>query len=183
MQIQTPQAMEQQIAQLEQEVEEYRTLLDSIPVGLWFKDTSNRVMRVNKAAAQFEGKSVEEIEGKSSYQLYPKEVADGYYQDDMEVIQSGKAKYGIIEPHVIPSTGEEMWVETGKVPYYNKCNTVNGVIAFAIDITEKQRIAQQLTDTQQTFTDTLSTIAQMLEGNENTDIILDYIKNVWDSID
>ena len=39
---------------------------------------------------------VEKIEGKSTYDLFP-DLADKYYLDDLEVINSKKPKTGIIE--------------------------------------------------------------------------------------
>lgn len=178
MQSMSQSSLRQQLAKLQQEVEEYRVLFDTIPIMLWFKDTANRVMKVNKPAAEFEGKRVEEIEGKSSYQLYPKDIAEAYYQDDLKVIQSGEAELNIIEPHVIPSTGEKMWMETGKVPFYGSSSNVSGVIAFAIDITEKQELKQQLNN----VTESVDQLSEMIKSGEDQSAILEHLQTLRASL-
>lgn len=167
-------SLKQQIVQLEQEVEEYRILFDTVPVKIWFKDTANRVLKVNRPAAEFEGKSVEEMQGKSSYQLYPKDIAEAYYQHDLKVIQSGEPVLNIVEPHVIPSTGEKMWVETGKVPYYGASANVGGVIAFAVDVTEREHVKEKLND----VSSAVDKLTQMVESDTDKAEILDYLETL-----
>lgn len=68
----------------------------------WYKDTQNRVIRVNQAGARAVGKSSGEIEGKSFDELFPDE-SEKYYQDDLEVINTGKPNVGIVEELQIAS--------------------------------------------------------------------------------
>lgn len=117
--------------------EEQRRVLDAVPATIWYKDTENRLLRVNKAVADALGMAVEDIEGKSCYELFPDE-AERYYEDDMEVITSGKPKQGIVEP-LQTASGEKRWVQTDKIPYRNEQGDIAGVIVFAVDITERKR--------------------------------------------
>jgi PAS domain S-box-containing protein len=109
-------------------------ILDSVPAMVWFKDRENRIVRANRAAALSIGKTPEEIAGVSTYDLYP-EQAEDYYEDDLEVINSGCAKRGIIETITIAS-GEKRWVRTDKIPYHDAEGNIRGVIVFAVDITD-----------------------------------------------
>jgi PAS domain S-box-containing protein len=142
-------ALKQENAELKNRLAEYQTIFDSMPIMFWYKDTENRNVRVNRAAAELERSSVEAIEGKSAYDLYPHDQAAAYHKDDLEVIQAGKPKLNIIEKHSSPVTGELMWVQTGKVPYRDKEGQVVGVIAFAVDITEQKRAEQALQEAHQ----------------------------------
>lgn len=178
-----PRELQHMIGKLEQEVEEYRTLLDSIPVMLWYKDTSNRLLRINQAAADLEGKPISELEGKSCYQLYPKDIAEGYYQDDLKVIQSGEPEEDIIEPHVIPSSGEKFWLQTGKVPYYGNSNTVTGVIAYATDITEREQLREELNDLKAFVKEAIKNVTSIIEDGNDPSEILDYLNSVRNSLD
>ena len=155
----------------------YQDLFDLIPIKVWFKDTANRILKVNQSAAEFEGKTVNDLQGKSCYQIYPKDVAEAYYQDDLKVIQSGESFLNIVEPHVLPSTGKEMWVETGKIPYYGKSANVSGVIAFAVDITERQQVKQELKTTKQSFDNSIKTLKQMIESDDDKSVILEYLQS------
>lgn len=121
---------------------EQQALLDLIPGMVWYKDTTNRILRANQLAAQSLNKTVAEIEGQSTYDLYPEE-AEKYYLDDLEVIQSGRPKLGIIELYQM-GNGEKRWVQTDKVPYRDTDGTVLGVLVFAQDITERKRMEEAL---------------------------------------
>lgn len=135
---------EQRIAQLQlkKHQEEQRHIFDSVPAMIWYKDTENRILHANRLAAESMGLTVEEIEGKSTYDLYPEE-AEKYYQDDLEVIRSGKPKLGIIETFPLKS-GEKRWVQTDKIPYRDEKGNIAGVIVFAQDITAHKSVENQL---------------------------------------
>ena len=123
---------------------EQQIIFDSVPAMIWYKDTQNRILRLNRPAAETMGLLVEEIEGRSVYELNPGE-ADHYYQDDLEVIDSGTPKIGIIEP-LITASGETRWLQTDKVPYLDEQGKIAGVIVFATDITERKRAEQAIQD-------------------------------------
>lgn len=122
---------------LEKQKEEYQIIFESVPQGIWYKDKENRFLRVNKAAAESAGLSIEDIEGKTAYELFP-EDAEKYYRDDLEVINSGKPKLGIVERMIVPGGGTK-WVSTDKVLYWDDEGNVAGVIVFVTDITEHKK--------------------------------------------
>ena len=49
-------------------------IFDSVPALIWYKDRDNRIIRLNQPAAQSAGKSVAELEGASTYDLYPERI-------------------------------------------------------------------------------------------------------------
>jgi PAS domain S-box-containing protein len=114
---------------------ELQALFDLIPAMVWFKDTHNRVLRVNQRAAEITGRPVTEIEGQSMRELHPLAAAK-YYADDLEVIRSGAPKLAIIETLRDPN-GRELLVQTDKVPVCGKDGKVSGIIVMAQDITER----------------------------------------------
>jgi PAS domain S-box-containing protein len=115
--------------------DELRVILDSVPAFIWYKDADNRIIRANRLAAESMGLSVAAIEGRSTYELHPEHAAK-YHRDDLEVIHSGHAKLGIVEPFVT-AAGARRWVRTDKVPYRDESGHVAGVIVFSVDITER----------------------------------------------
>jgi len=123
---------------LREQVSEYDAIFNSSPVMFWCKDTHNRLLRINDAAAKFEGKKSQELIGKLGQDLYPKEQADAFYQDDLEVIKSGKAKIGIVELHTAPGSKHTHWLNVCKVPKLDENGIVNGIIALAVDISEQK---------------------------------------------
>jgi PAS domain S-box-containing protein len=127
---------------------EEQVIFDSVPAMIWFKDTHNRITRLNRAAAEVMGLRPEEIVGKSVYELNPGE-ADDYYADDLEVIESGAPKSGIIEP-LVTASGQTRWLQTDKMPYRDAAGRITGVVVFATDITERKR-AEEMLEEQRAF--------------------------------
>lgn len=121
---------------------ELRVILDSMPALAWYKDRHNRILRANRAAAAAIGSTPAEMEGRSTWELYPQE-ADQYHRDDLEVIASGQPKLGIVEP-MITASGERRWMRTDKVPYRDERGEIVGVIVFAVDITEQKHAEEAL---------------------------------------
>lgn len=121
------------------EKQEQQTILDSIPAWIFYKDTKNNFIRVNQTFANVMGVPKNELEGKSLFDIYPKEQADKFSADDQEVIKSGQPKIGIIEP--IESSKGTLWVKTDKILHRDEQGNIIGIIGFTIDITA-QKIAE-----------------------------------------
>jgi PAS domain S-box-containing protein len=130
------------VEDLQRQQAEMRVLFDLIPAMIWFKDANNKILRLNKRAAEITGKSAQEIEGKSTFEIHPQEAAK-YYADDLEVIRSGLPKLGIVEVVRTPD-GKEHWIRTDKVPYCDKAGNVIGIVVVAQDITDRKRAEESV---------------------------------------
>ena len=142
---------------LQRQQAELRALFDLMPALIWFKDTENRILRVNQRVAERAGKPVAEIEGRPSSEIYPQEAAR-FYADDLEVIQSGAPKLGYVETVPGPA-GEERWVQTDKVPYCDKNGKVIGIVVMAQDITERKRADAALLESHRFLQSTLDALS------------------------
>jgi two-component system sensor histidine kinase/response regulator len=121
---------------------ELRVLFDLTPAMIWFKDTDNRIIRVNKRAADAAGLPVGAIEGRPSAEVYPVQAAR-FYADDLEVIRSGAAKLGYVETIFGPD-GQELFVQTDKVPYRDRDGKVIGIVVMAHDVTDRKHAEEAL---------------------------------------
>jgi PAS domain S-box-containing protein len=121
---------------------EQQVLMDLIPAMVWYKNDQNEIIRANRLAAESINPTPEQLEGRSTYDLYPDE-AEQYYRDDLEVLRSGQAKLGIEELYQT-SSGEKRWVRADKVPYKDPRGQVMGVLVFTQDITERRQAEQAL---------------------------------------
>jgi PAS domain S-box-containing protein len=122
-------------AELQRKQTELQVLFDLIPAMVWFKDTNNVFLRVNQRGADAAGRPVEEIEGKSAEEIFPQDAAK-FYADDLEVINSRAPKLGIIEI-LRNRDGQEIWVQTDKVPFFNQAGEVDGILVMVQDISER----------------------------------------------
>jgi diguanylate cyclase (GGDEF)-like protein/PAS domain S-box-containing protein len=127
---------------LQRQQTELRALFDLVPAMIWFKDTQNGILRVNSRVAEAAGKTVLEIEGKPSAEIYPLD-AEKFYADDLEVMRSGVPKLGYVEP-LRGTDGRDMWVQTDKVPYFGQDGKVIGIVVMAQDITQRKRAEHDL---------------------------------------
>ncbi len=121
---------------------ELRVLFDLTPALICFKDTNNRILRVNQRFAEILGRSVEELEGKLTVEIDPQE-AEKFFADDLEVIRSGAPKLGIIET-IRDREHRAIWVQTDKVPVLEKDGKVIGIVVMCQDITNRKSAEETL---------------------------------------
>ncbi|MBF0571128.1 MAG: PAS domain S-box protein [Candidatus Omnitrophica bacterium] len=122
--------------------EQQQAILDASPAMIFYKDKENRFIRVNDAIARANGMSKKEMEGKTGWDIYPQEAANRYWQDDKEVMISGKPKLNIIEEMMTPSG--IMWVSTDKIPYRDPKGEIIGIIGFTLDITAQKKMDEEM---------------------------------------
>jgi len=134
---------------LEQNREELQIIIDSSPIMIFYKDLENRFVRVNKTLAEATGLPREEIEGRTGADIYPDQGA-GYWENDREVIASGKPRTGIIEP--INTASGMRWLQTDKIPYRDMEGNIVGIIGFSIDITERKQAEEALRENEKLLT-------------------------------
>jgi PAS domain S-box-containing protein len=119
-----------------------RAMLDNFPFMVWLKDTNGRFMAINQAFVRACGRlHASEVIGRTDFDLYPPDLAQRYVDDDRSVMDSKKQK-DVEEPVVIHGTTR--WCETFKTPILDATGKVLGTTGFARDITERQRLHEEL---------------------------------------
>lgn len=116
-----------------------QAILDAVPSFIFYKDAHNRILRVNRAAAESIGKPVHEIEGRNTEDIFPQDAA-AYYKDDVAVMRSGEPKLGYVEAYDVPDRGKR-YIQTDKVPMFDDAGQPVGVLAVATDVTERRQAA------------------------------------------
>lgn len=112
-------------------------ILDNIPDMAWLKDLNSRYIAVNEQFLKTCGRTMEEIIGKTDYDIWQTEYADRYRKDDLEVIASGQRRQ--LEELQADNSGREYWVETIKTPIRNAQGMVIGTTGIAREITERKK--------------------------------------------
>ena len=115
---------------------ELQLILDSVPAMIFYKDRQHRILRVNAEAARITGLAREQVEGFTDRELDRAEASD-YVRDEEEVMTTGVAKRGIVEP--LQAAGGIRWMLTDKLPYRDESGQIVGTIGFSLDITERKR--------------------------------------------
>jgi PAS domain S-box-containing protein len=165
---------------LQRQRTELRVLFDLVPAMIWFKDTENNILRVNQRVADLAGLSVAQIEGKPSVEIYPQEAA-AFYAADLEVMRSEKPKR-IVET-VQDGKGNELWVQTDKVPYRDDNGKVIGIVVMAQDITERKNDQDALRALNERLTNTLESITDgffTVDRNWRITYVNGQAERMWD---
>ncbi len=117
-----------------------RTLIDTLPMLAWLKDTDSRFLVVNQAIAMACNLSVDDMVGKSDLDCWPREYAEAYRSADAEVMATGQRKT-VEEPFVDGHNGAT-WVETFKAPVLDEDGSVLGTVGIARDISGRKAMEQ-----------------------------------------
>ncbi|MEO5350394.1 MAG: response regulator [Magnetococcus sp. YQC-3] len=121
-----------------------RTVVDTVPLRVFWKDRACRYMGCNPSFARDAGKSSpDELLGLDDTHMGWADQAELYRADDRKVMESGVGKLGFEEPQSTPS-GELIWLRTSKVPLRNNRGEVFGVLGVYEDITEFKQNEQRL---------------------------------------
>ena len=101
---------------------------------------------MNKALLKNMKLSEDEIIGRTSYDLYPKELADKYTQDDNKVMANAEP-LEVIEENIDLKTGAKLYYESIKIPIRGTDGKIEGIQGVFWDITEaieaKERLKHQ----------------------------------------
>jgi PAS domain S-box-containing protein len=141
----------QLLAEVKQSEELLRTVIDSSPDLIFIKDTGHRHLMVNKAYAEMVNMKPQEMVGKNDIELgYLEEEVRGnaskgirgFWEDDSEVISTGKIK--TIPEETAMINGTLHYLTIVKVPLKDEYGNTWGVLGFAHDITGLKQVEEDL---------------------------------------
>lgn len=116
-----------------------RTLIDNLPDSIYVKDKNCKKVIANPIDVKYMGfESEESVIGKTDYDVYPKEIADGAFAEDKSIIETGISLINK-EGFFIDNVGEEHWMQNSKVPIKDSKGNIIGLVGIARDITERKR--------------------------------------------
>lgn len=125
-----------------------RTVIDNIPDSIYCKDIAGRKTLANIAELHYSGvKTVAEIIGKSDFDLYPKELAEGFFIDDQLVLLSGQSVINK-EEFVIDHSGQKQWLLTSKIPLKDGKGNIAGIVGIGRNITRHRQTEQDLRESE-----------------------------------
>lgn len=121
-----------------------RLIIDNVPDAIYTKDIECRKTLANLADVKnMHAKSEQEVLGKNDFDFHPRELAEKFYADDLEVINSGKPLL-YREEYVIGENGENKWLLTSKLPLRQDDGKIIGLIGIGRDITASKEAELRL---------------------------------------
>lgn len=141
-----------------------QTIIETAPISVFWKDCDLRYLGCNKAHAQHAGlEHPDEIIGKTDFDLPWKDIADGYRSDDLQVLQTGKARIGF-EERSIAQDGRTFWVRTSKVALRDDSGAIIGILGVYDDITEEKKAEDDLKASKKALEDSAESLRSSLIG-------------------
>lgn len=121
-----------------------RSIIDTVPVRIFWKDRGLRYLGCNTLFARDAGLTTEQdLIGKDDFQLCWHEQAEHYQANDRMVIASGESSIDCEEPQTTPQ-GQQIWLKTSKVPLLDAEQHIIGLIGVYEDISERKKTEEHL---------------------------------------
>ena len=118
-------------------------IINAIPVRVFWKDRNLMYLGCNSIFARDAGfTDPKDVVGKDDYQMVWREQAELYRADDLQVIESGRAKLLIEEPQTT-TEGNTITLLTSKIPLRNSNGEIGGVLGTYYDITDRKRAEEE----------------------------------------
>src|SRR5665648_58494 len=156
--------------ELKQQKEEFEMIFNLVPAQIWYKDTHNSFIRVNRQVCNDIGLTENEITGHAAEEIFPS-FAQKYFDDDLEVFNSGRPKLDIIE-QINTCAGKLKWVHTDKFPVFGIDGELVGLVAFTQDITLRKMTEDALLKSETQLRTLLQTIPDLIWLKDNNGVYL-----------
>jgi PAS domain S-box-containing protein len=125
-----------------------RTLLDSSPDKIYFKDLQLSFVKCSQTmAVQFGVESPETLAGRTDFDFFDASHARPAHEDEQEIIRTGRPMIGKEEREEW-KTGEVRWVSSTKMPWLDKTGKIIGIIGISRDITGRKKLEEQFRQAQ-----------------------------------
>jgi PAS domain S-box-containing protein len=120
----------------------YHSLVEELPQNIFRKDARERFIFANGRFCQTVERPLEEVLGKTDFDLYGPELARKYQEDDQRVMREGRTVRET-ERNVTPD-GAVHWVEVIKSPLRDVNGAIVGIQGIFWDVTERKRLQDAL---------------------------------------
>ncbi len=125
-----------------------RTVLDTIPLYVFWKDSELNYLGSNQRFAEAVGlDNAAAVVGLNDDDLLPPDQAASTHEADRSVLSGQRARLDLEEKRRLPN-GNELWVRVTKVPLSDASGAVGGVLGIAQDITWQKEIEAELRRTE-----------------------------------
>lgn len=113
-----------------------QTLIDTIPIPIFFKDSACRYLGCNKAFEAYVGFSQDKLLGKTPHELWPDELADIYRQQDQDLLENPGTQ--VYETSARYADGTMRDVVFNKATFNKNDGSVMGLVGVILDVTERK---------------------------------------------
>jgi two-component system NtrC family sensor kinase len=126
----------ERIGELLEKVAELQAILDNSPALIYVKDMQGRFLLVNHQLETLFHLTKEQIQEKSNHEVFPKELADTFRQNDQQVLEAGTAMW--FEEIALQDDGLHTYLSI-KFPLFNAEGIAYAVCGISTDISDRKQ--------------------------------------------
>lgn len=126
-----------------------RAILDNIPDPAWLKDREGRFQAVNRAWCRLHDIEESQVQGKSNFEIFPRNLAAIFHEEDRAVMESGNPMD--YEERIPTPDGKVNWYDTSKAPLRTSNGDIVGTIGIARDITARRIMEETLRESEERY--------------------------------
>lgn len=152
----------------------FNTLLNAVPVPVFYKDSDGCYLGCNRAFEEFFGAPRESLLGKSVFEIAPRALAEKYHAMDLELLRSSGQQ--IYECQVRNALGNLRDVVFHKASFADSDGTLRGLVGAILDITERKKVEAALQERELRLRET-----QLIAGLGT--YVMDIAAGTWESSD
>ena len=112
-------------------------ILNTLPDMAWLKDNKARFVMTNRLFLDACGRDEENLIGKTDLEVWSKDLAEKYYQDDLKVIKSKKSM--TVEDVFVDVNGNILYVQFFRSPVINPEGEIIGLTGVLHDVTLRRK--------------------------------------------
>jgi len=134
---------------LEEEQREERhgmtTLIENIPVNVYFKDLESKFVMTNSATARrFNLEHPEELEGKCDHDFFESSIADKFRAEELAIINGGDPVKNSMKRENTEEGSQERWSVVSRMPWTDTKGNIKGIVGISSDVTSLVNTQNQL---------------------------------------
>lgn len=163
-------------AELKRQKDFLKTMMDTIPDFIFYKDTNSRILGCNKPCQdKLYGIPEQQAVGKTILEITKNDrLAAKCLQYDTEVLTTGKMVR--IEENMLLVDGMLIESETIKTPFFDDEGRITGLIGISRDITARKRLERQLKESQERYAAIINNAPEIVLIHRGG--IITYINNI-----
>ncbi len=155
--------------QIQNHISFIHSLLESIPIPVFYKDASLKYTGCNSSFEKFLGFSNDYLIGKTVYDIAEKDLADIYNQNDLLTLEKGENQ--IYESKIKDAYGIMHDVIFHKSPLRDNKDKIVGIIGAYFDISERKKYEEALKASEEKYrliTDNINDLVYIMDLELNS---------------